>query len=73
MVVLCNLGAPGTLTLPVASANPGLVIVVKDISSTTACSLTGIWSVDGGTITLSALSGVTVISDGANWYVISTY
>jgi hypothetical protein len=71
-VVLCNPSSAATLTLPVATANVGQVITIKQINAVNACSVTPLATIDGGpTFVLNPAGVLTVISDGTNWYMVN--
>jgi hypothetical protein len=78
-VVLCNAASNTTLTLPSAASNSGHEITVKRLNITAfSCTVSGIWTSDGGNLALVAPNAnsttssiVTVVSDGANWYILN--
>lgn len=80
-VILCNAsGASRTLTLPTAVGNTGQIFMIKRIDSialnTCTIDANGTQTIDNNlTVTLDTLGGlvnsVEIVSDGANWWIIS--
>lgn len=68
-------GATCTVTLPTASTNTGLLIMIKNLKAFTVVSVSSnvvpISNVTPGTAILSATVGewVTMVSDGTNWVI----